>query len=188
MGETDQESCEFFAAEDVSLSSLKHKDVDSEGTSSGSRREAAVTVVPMRTLDSVLKEAGSPQQIDFVSIDVEGAELRVLRGFSIDHYRPRVILLEANSRQERNQLSSYLAPFGYFLAKIHEVNCFYVRSRRDAWRLKRAKAKINIIHTPRPFSDQIDDRTITVKIDRVPLLAAVRNRVLTFSKSNPGIL
>ena len=37
--------------------------------------------VPMRTLDSVLEEANFSPGIDFVSIDVEGHEESVLRGF-----------------------------------------------------------------------------------------------------------
>jgi FkbM family methyltransferase len=50
--------------------------------------------VPSRTLDSVLEEAGSPIAFDFLSIDVEGHEIEVLRGFDIDRWRPRLILLE----------------------------------------------------------------------------------------------
>ena len=39
--------------------------------------------VPTRTLDDILTEAGAPAPIDFVSIDVEGHEVEVLRGFDI---------------------------------------------------------------------------------------------------------
>ena len=45
------------------------------------------------TLDSVLADAGAPH-VDFLSIDVEGAELDVLAGFSFDRYRPGLVLLE----------------------------------------------------------------------------------------------
>jgi FkbM family methyltransferase len=45
------------------------------------------------TLDSVLLEA-HVQRIDFLSVDVEGFELDVLRGFSFERYRPKLILLE----------------------------------------------------------------------------------------------
>jgi FkbM family methyltransferase len=49
--------------------------------------------VPIVTLDSVLAERAVPT-IDFLSIDVEGAEIDVLRGFSFDRYRPNLLLLE----------------------------------------------------------------------------------------------
>ncbi len=55
---------------------------------------AAVIEVPIRTLDDVLAEAGAPQGFDFLSIDVEGHELEVLRGFDIARWRPQLILLE----------------------------------------------------------------------------------------------
>jgi FkbM family methyltransferase len=49
--------------------------------------------VPIRTLDSVLTET-NVSQIDFLSIDVEGAEIDVLSGMSFERYRPSLILLE----------------------------------------------------------------------------------------------
>jgi FkbM family methyltransferase len=51
-----------------------------------------VIEVPVRTLDSVLEEAGAAT--DFLFIDVEGHELEVLRGFDIARWRPRLLLLE----------------------------------------------------------------------------------------------
>jgi FkbM family methyltransferase len=50
-------------------------------------------IVPVVTLDSVLSEA-NVSRIDFLSVDVEGVEIDVLRGFSFERYRPDFILLE----------------------------------------------------------------------------------------------
>jgi FkbM family methyltransferase len=49
---------------------------------------------PMRTLAALIAEAGL-EAIDFLKIDVEGAEAEVLAGMDFDRCRPRVILLEA---------------------------------------------------------------------------------------------
>jgi len=49
--------------------------------------------VDVRTLDELLAEAGAGS-VDFVSIDVEGTELDVLKGFDLDRYRPTLVLLE----------------------------------------------------------------------------------------------
>lgn len=46
-----------------------------------------------KTLDSVLEE-NHIKEIDFISIDVEGAEENVLNGFSVDIYNPTIIILE----------------------------------------------------------------------------------------------
>lgn len=50
--------------------------------------------VRARTLESVLDEV-KPRRIDFLSLDVEGYELDVLRGLNLARYRPRYILVEA---------------------------------------------------------------------------------------------
>lgn len=55
--------------------------------------EGAVDV-PIMTLDGVLKDAGAPAPIDFLSIDVEGHEIDVLSGFDLARWRPRLILIE----------------------------------------------------------------------------------------------
>jgi len=56
-------------------------------------RPVAIRQVPVRTLDSILAKAGI-DRVDFLSVDVERAELAVLRGFSVAQYRPRLILIE----------------------------------------------------------------------------------------------
>jgi FkbM family methyltransferase len=52
------------------------------GLSSFQRGHGPTTDVRVVTLDSVLADA-SPQCVDFLSVDVEGSELDVLRGFSL---------------------------------------------------------------------------------------------------------
>lgn len=49
--------------------------------------------VRLVTLDSLLDEAGI-ERVDFLSVDVEGAEIDVLRGFSFARFRPRLLLIE----------------------------------------------------------------------------------------------
>lgn len=44
--------------------------------------------MPMRTttLNSLLRKQGAPRQMDYLSIDVEGAEERVFAGFDLQEY------------------------------------------------------------------------------------------------------
>lgn len=67
---------------DGALSSVKFK-----GTANGTIN------VKVATLDSVLFDAGV-SRIDFISVDVEGFELDVLKGFSFNRFRPKLMLLE----------------------------------------------------------------------------------------------
>lgn len=50
--------------------------------------------VPVRTLDAILTEVDAPVPIDFVSIDVEGHEVDVLRGFDLARWQPRLAIIE----------------------------------------------------------------------------------------------
>jgi FkbM family methyltransferase len=81
--------------------------------------------VNARTLDHCVAE--SPlAKIDFISIDVEGVELRVLQGFNIRRWKPRLMVIESNTADQSNTIQGYLRQFGYVLDKRAEVNDFFV--------------------------------------------------------------
>src|SRR5580704_317800 len=73
-----------------------------------------VEEVEVRTLDDVLAEAGNPK-LDFVSIDVEGVELQVLRGFDLRRHRPSVLVVE--DHLQKMGVHRYLTRNGYSLVK-----------------------------------------------------------------------
>lgn len=63
--------------------------------------------VSCRTLTAVLDDCGAPSHIDFLSLDVEGSELPVLRGLDLHKYRPDFILVEVLITH-REQIESLL--------------------------------------------------------------------------------
>lgn len=79
--------------------------------------------VPGYTLESILKQAGITA-IDLLSIDVEGAELQVLKGFNIKRYQPRLILLEDKHLYLTKH--RYLKKHGYVLVKRTGRNFWYI--------------------------------------------------------------
>lgn len=82
--------------------------------------------VKLRTLDTIIQEHFSHiTQIDFVSIDTEGTELQVLKGFDIEKWKPPVFIIENNF--EESHLIDYLTNFGYIKHHRHHMNDFYVR-------------------------------------------------------------
>ena len=115
--------------------------LDRKHMAPGATPERVITV-PIRTLDSILVEAGSPAKFDFLSIDVEGHEIEVLRGFDIARWRPRLILLEdhvADLSRHR-----YLTAAGYRIIRRYENNGWYVpresavmREWSDRWEILR---------------------------------------------------
>lgn len=51
--------------------------------------------IPARTLDSILEET-KIEHVDFFSLDVEGYEYKVLRGFNFKKYKPKFMLIESH--------------------------------------------------------------------------------------------
>jgi FkbM family methyltransferase len=80
--------------------------------------------VPARTLDSVLEEAEAPTPIDFVSIDVEGHEVEVLKGFDLARWCPRLLLVEDHVGSLATH--RYITRAGYRLIRRTGVNGWYV--------------------------------------------------------------
>jgi len=87
-------------------------------------KAAYVIVVPARTLDSILEEAEAPGPIDMLSIDVEGHETEVLRGFDFSRWQPLLILIE--DHVSNLQTHRYLKRRGYRLIRRLGHNGWYV--------------------------------------------------------------
>lgn len=111
-GETD-----FFVHADPARSSLEpDRLVQSVSTVERIR-------VPVRTLDDILDNLDL-SQVDFVSIDVEGLQLDVLRGFTAERFQPRLLLVE--DHLTNLQTHRYLTARGYRLVKRTVRNNWYV--------------------------------------------------------------
>lgn len=86
-----------------------------------------------RTLGSLLDEASAPKLIDFLSLDVEGAELEVLKGVDHQAYRFKFILVEC---RDFPKMDAYLKQHGYrFSEKLSEQDYLFCEenlSRRDS--------------------------------------------------------
>ena len=100
-----------------------HSSLDSRLNISTVRPDGAIDV-PIRTLDEILTEAAAPTPIDFVSIDVEGHEIEALRGFSIERWRPRLMLIEDLAMNLR--LHHYLTSHHYKWVRRTGLNSWYV--------------------------------------------------------------
>lgn len=86
-------------------------------------------VKPVRTLASLIAEAGLGT-IDFLKIDVEGAEADVLAGMDLTRWRPRVVLVEAvapgSMAEAWDAWEPDLLAHGYRFAFFDRLNRFYV--------------------------------------------------------------
>jgi FkbM family methyltransferase len=80
--------------------------------------------VPTATLDQILSDAGT-QHIDFVTIDVEGHELDVMRGFDLARWRPTVVMIESAGGAPNVRIAVQLFRAGYARTRRIVINDWY---------------------------------------------------------------
>lgn len=90
--------------------------------------------VPVRRLDSVLDEyLPAGVEIDFISIDAEGFDLKVLRSNDWQRFRPRYVLVEALRLElddlEGSAIHHHMRDQGYALV-AKTLNTFFYEDRR----------------------------------------------------------
>jgi FkbM family methyltransferase len=102
----------------------ERKDVLVEGVANQGQVE-----VPLTSLDGLLEAhpGGAPTRIDLAVIDVEGGELDVLDGFDLERWKPRVLIVEDNTRGADAALTKFMGEHPYELAGLLEVNRIYTR-------------------------------------------------------------
>lgn len=83
--------------------------------------------VAIATLNFVLELLGR-SQVDFVSVDAEFTDEKVIEGFNLDLYRPRVVVVE----QDNAYIDHRFAQAGYLKARRHYFNSFFCLNEQDA--------------------------------------------------------
>jgi len=68
--------------------------------------------VPTVSLDDLLDEHRAPDVIDFLSVDTEGTELRILQAFSFSR-RPCLVAVEHNGRADEPEIDALMSANGY---------------------------------------------------------------------------
>jgi FkbM family methyltransferase len=88
--------------------------------------------VEVATLAQICEQHAAGEQIDFLKIDVEGAEREVLAGADFERFTPRVVVVEATA--PGGPIPTYadweplLLDTGYDVVLFDGLNRFYVRS------------------------------------------------------------
>lgn len=105
--------------------------VDDKVAKGVSWTSAEEVVVPARSLDDVCASSGLlAGELHFLKIDVEGSEVSVLRSFSLDKWRPWVVVMEStlpnSSIQSFERWDALLVDAGYVFALFDGLNRYYV--------------------------------------------------------------
>ena len=100
-----------------------HSSLNDQLVIAGLRPQGSV-LVSVRTLDDILTELKVEGPIDLVSIDVEGHEIEVLKGFDLERWRPRLLLVEDHVLNLN--LHRLLQQRGYKWVRRTDFNGWYV--------------------------------------------------------------
>jgi FkbM family methyltransferase len=94
-----------------------------EGFDNEGANEGSLISVETDTLESILNQHNSPRIIDYLSIDIEGAEERALMDFNFTKYIFRAITIERPTANLRQLISKN----HYILIRdIPGLDCFYI--------------------------------------------------------------
>ena len=97
--------------------------ISSEAKNKPDRPKGDVIIVPTTTLSNLLGKLSAPKKIDYLSIDIEGVEERVLKGFPFSDYHISCITVERPSQVLRKIFEAN----GFTLIKeIPGLDCFYL--------------------------------------------------------------
>jgi hypothetical protein len=100
------------------------------GKYKGSTSAAGEVELVTATLDEVLAKGRAPQYIDYMSIDVEGAEYDALLGLSLDRYQIGTFTIEHNfEAKKREEIRALLEGKGYVRVRVWEVEDWYVHPK-----------------------------------------------------------
>lgn len=116
--------------------------------------------VTARTLDSILEEHGAPEEFELLSIDTDGHESHVLKGFDLGRWRPRAVVIEYWAKSSHFNMNGdeaveldgkrvhsscpdaldrfFYGQFGYQPVWKRTGNLIYCRSKEDAERVAEA--------------------------------------------------
>lgn len=91
-----------------------------------SSHETTETIyVPAMTLNEILEKSAAPKEIDFMSIDVEGAEMQVLKGLNLDQWKPKIICIES---VEGSDAHRHLEAYGFHLHSVVQQNLIFTKA------------------------------------------------------------
>jgi FkbM family methyltransferase len=111
----------FVQTECAELSTVaEFRNGDHHAVSRKSGKRYAVRTV---SLNDLLERHDAPQRMDYLSIDTEGSELRILSSLDFDRYRFSVITCEHNYAANRKRIHSLLTGKGY-ARKLQDLSDF----------------------------------------------------------------
>tara|TARA_R110002051_G_scaffold276627_3_gene337992 strand:+ start:704 stop:1432 length:729 start_codon:yes stop_codon:yes gene_type:complete len=142
-GNEDKDNTTFYANYLSSLSTLNPNiNFNGYGKYYGNRNKSEIDgavngkiTVPMKKIDTLLeKHKDDFEQIELMTIDVDGSESYVFEGLDLGKWSPRLLILEHSVVP--TEIHNYATKYGYHKGKIVGADTFYCRDEKDVIILK----------------------------------------------------
>ncbi|MDX8524479.1 FkbM family methyltransferase [Mesorhizobium sp. MSK_1335] len=117
-------------------------------------REGRMLRVRAVTLDSLIAQHATGQEINFLKIDAEGSEAAIIGAANWKLVRPQVLVIEATAPWSNELVNQNWEPTllanGFLRAYFDGVNVFYVRAESEGL-LRHFQAPVNVLDNYVPF-------------------------------------
>lgn len=92
--------------------------MDIPGLQSTGLGDGISETVQVSTLDTELVERMAPENFELLVIDVEGEEINVLNGFSIEIWAPWIVIVEAHEQFPDERLAEKAVPINEYMDRV----------------------------------------------------------------------
>jgi FkbM family methyltransferase len=130
-----EEELDFYIMEDSTLSTFSKEERDFMITKGNQLR--GVRKISLTTISKVLKTYFNDKFPDFMSLDVEGLDLKILKSIDFEKYFPKIICVEAaeyspiGAGVRRDELINFLVSKEYYEYANTNLNAIMVK--KDFW-------------------------------------------------------
>ena len=174
----------FYSNKNGSFSNLDNKFLKQYSTREGFEKYELQKNTITRTLDSVIDEF-EIKNIDFLSIDIDGDDIKVLYGLDFNKVHPLILCIELNDfKNDQIAYIDYLkknSKFKYFFILDHDLFCILKTS--TFFKFLRIRKTFTIKPTKAPFAKLENDLTEELTINGVKILHNFyRNRYFWYKK------
>jgi len=124
---------EFYLSSSGALGSF----VREESEIQSDEKNVTPVIVPVMTIQDVIRQYANGRSVDYVSMDIEGLELPVLKSLDFSLVCPTVFCIETihysttRKKEKRFEIINFMERKGYFVYADTYVNTIFVR--RDVW-------------------------------------------------------
>lgn len=113
------------------LSRIKHLTINQNYFQNHFDKDTEIIEVVSKTITEIVTESlTSPYHIDYMSLDIEGAELEALQGINFSLINIDFMSIEHGNRQadHLNSIINYLQPFNYIVHRINQWDVEFERT------------------------------------------------------------